>query len=470
MYNDFFGFTERPFTSMPRVEQYYPANAIEAARNTLGRCIERGEGAAVVVGPSGTGKSLLLLVLAEQFKQTYQVAMLSSGRLTTQRALLQTILHQIGRPFRGMDEGELRLNLNDYLTCSQDCPKGILLLVDEAHALPMRLLDVLRALTNLARNGQPCVRLILAGNRVLEERLASPKLESLAQRLVARCFLEALSHEETLDFVRSGVQCACGDAEKIFPEEACHRIHRLTDGVPRLINQLCDRALLSAFARGQSVLEPALIEEAWADLQQLPVASKQASPEDNGEKNVIEFGRLDDLFEDNANAGICQFSFDENVTVPLSGVTVVASPVQGIGEEPSPPKNDLSEDTDDMDTTFNDPFQEQFDHEEVVTDRYVPPSPLLDEIKPPLVETVGYGFHYREQEAVGGEDGPRTVPLGSWETQDAESDDDMIVVEDEYDDGQSPPSHSVCVVSHQDYKQLFTRLRRGCMDGAKKAS
>lgn len=159
------------------IDQYFPAGTIENARTTLARCIQRGEGAGLVIGPSGTGKTLLCLTLAEQFRHSFEVAMLASGRLSTRRALFQAILYELGRPYRYMDEGELRLAVVDYLTSSDDASRGMLLLVDEAHTLPLRLLEEIRLLSNVSRNGQSLVRLVLLGSAVLEERFASPKLD-----------------------------------------------------------------------------------------------------------------------------------------------------------------------------------------------------------------------------------------------------------------------------------------------------
>ncbi len=183
MYDGSFGLNRRPFTSVPQVDHYFPASAIEGARTTLARCIQRGEGAGLVIGPAGTGKTLLCLLLAEQFRRSFQVATLNSGRLSTRRALFQAILYELGRPYRGLDEGELRLAVIDYLTTGDGSSRGMVLLVDEAHTLPLRLLEEVRLLGNLARSGQPLVRLVLAGGPAVEERLANPKLDSFNQRL-----------------------------------------------------------------------------------------------------------------------------------------------------------------------------------------------------------------------------------------------------------------------------------------------
>ncbi len=292
MYENNFKLTERPFASVPRIDHYYPAAVIDAARNTLTRCVNRGEGVALIIGPSGTGKSLLCQILAEQFQRAYQVALLASTHLDTRRSLLQAILYELNRPYRGMDEGELRLSLVDFITLSDDCNRGVVLLVDEAHHLPLRLLDEIRSLTNLTRDMQPAVRMVLAGSHLLEERFASPKLESFSQRISARCYLEAFQRGETQAYIQARISACGGRGVEIFPAETCQMVHKATDGVPRLINQVCDHVLLLACAAGVRRIEPAHVEEAWADLQQLPTPWN--APAASTSDSVIEFGGLDD--------------------------------------------------------------------------------------------------------------------------------------------------------------------------------
>src|SRR6185312_12037253 len=178
---------DRVFPSYPQVARYFPAGAIEDARNRLARAIERGNGPALVVGGPGTGKSLLLQVLAAQFHEQFDVVLPACARLCTRRALLQAILFELGLPYRSRDEGELRLGLLDHLLSRDECPSGLLLLVDEAQTLPVALLDELRVLTNVVRGSQPRVRLVLAGSSSLEDCFTDHELESFSQRLSARC-------------------------------------------------------------------------------------------------------------------------------------------------------------------------------------------------------------------------------------------------------------------------------------------
>ncbi|MBN1591370.1 MAG: AAA family ATPase [Pirellulales bacterium] len=293
MYEAFYGLNRRPFAPAPDPTQYFPAESIEAARQNLLRCLQRGEGTGLVIGPSGTGKTLLCQVLAEQLRPALAVVHLCSGRLSSRSAFYQAVLHGLERPYRGMDEGELRLSLVDYLTSGEDPPDGLVLLVDEAHTLPLRLLDEIRMLTNLVSAGESRVRILLAGSPVLEERFASPKLESFSQRLVARCYLQSFNRGETEQYISAQVNAAGGDGARLITSEAAQAAYQATDGVPRLINQLCDHALLLACADGDANVDADKIETAWADLQQLPTPWTADEGTDAG-PNIIEFGGLED--------------------------------------------------------------------------------------------------------------------------------------------------------------------------------
>jgi type II secretory pathway predicted ATPase ExeA len=378
MYESFFQLTERPFAASPNAARYFPARAIEAARQALARGIERAEGAGLLVGPSGSGKTLLLQVLAEQFRTQFAVALLSNGHLTTRRALLQAILYELGLPYRGMEEGELRLALIDRLAHGDANHLGMVLLVDEAHSLPLRLLEELRMITNLVRNGQPRVRLVLAGNSSLEERLASPKLESFSQRLRARCYLESLDRAETLAYIRAQVSAVGGSPDALFAPAAFDAVYRATDGVPRLINQVCDHAMVLSFAAGRRQLDASSIEEAWSDLQQLPTPWNESAHPDSvsaastKDDAVIEFGSLDATAKPEHTGGLEEGAegneFGDAIQ-PTVRINQIAAQLAEFEEDFRPVGSILPE----VELAFSendDPFGEPFADEEVVVDRY----------------------------------------------------------------------------------------------------
>ena len=128
--------------------------------------------------------------------------------------------------------------------------------VDEAQMLPAVLLDEIRLLTSLVRDGQPRAQLVLAGGYKLEEVLMDPSLESFNQRIAARCYLENFSQSETFQFVRNAVVNAGGVADQpIFTEKALHAVHKHTQGCPRQINQVCDYAMILAATANSSTID-----------------------------------------------------------------------------------------------------------------------------------------------------------------------------------------------------------------------
>lgn len=294
MYESFFQLAARPFLPSPVADRYFPAASVEHARETVMRCVERAEGPSLILGPAGTGKSTLCQVIAQQMRERFRVALLASARLCTRRALLQNILFELKLPYRDRDEGELRLSLIDAIEPSDDCPNGMVLIVDEAHMLPLRLLEEIRMITNLVRQGQPRVRLVLAAGMVLEERMASPRLESFNQRVVARCYLQSMSRDETGGYVRAQIQAVGGQPDRVFTADALQAVYRATDGIPRLVNQLCDHVLLMAAIGRRAPVDATGVEEAWADLQQLPTPWTRDEAGSKGTSDILEFGQLDD--------------------------------------------------------------------------------------------------------------------------------------------------------------------------------
>lgn len=304
MYESYFLLSQRPFVAAPIADAFIPTKTLEQSRQTLIRLIDRAEGPGLVIGPAGTGKSLLCLTLAKHFRGRFQVAHLAAARLSTRRALLQNILFELKRPYRDLDESELRLSLVDYLVPREGSGEGLLLIVDEAHTLPLRLLEEVRLLTNLVHEGKSQVRLVLAGGMALEERLTNPRLESFHQRIAARCYLQSLNREETIYYIQEQIRRCGASADAIFTADAQAAVHVATDGIPRLINQVCDHALMLAALGGHRQLDAGGIEEAWADLQQLPLPVREppvlagrgsGGARAGNSQSIIEFGELNDL-------------------------------------------------------------------------------------------------------------------------------------------------------------------------------
>lgn len=365
---------ERVFPSYPQVARYFPAASIEDARHRIGRAIERGDGPGLVIGGPGTGKSLLLQVLASQYHERFDVVLPACARLCTRRALLQSILFELGLPYRLRDEGDLRLSLLDHLLSREECPTGLLLLVDEAQTLSISLLDELRVLTNLVRGGLPRVRLVLAGSSALEECFAHPELESFSQRLSARCYLGPFGREETAQFVRAQIAASGAGPDELFAADAWEAIFDATDGVPRLVNQLCDRALVEAISAGRPRIDRQIIQSAWADIQQLPAPWDTPAPTTSpaAPLSVVEFGNLADNDDGHRSPPkdlllVDKFD-DEDLELLDTDLTELDDADEEVADHR--PAENVPRAVTISESNADNPFAEEFDEEEVVLDNF----------------------------------------------------------------------------------------------------
>ncbi len=271
MHEELFHSPDRPFRATPDARCYFAHDNIETARQTVVRAVQRAEGPVMVLGGAGLGKSILGMVVVDDLSQRFDVVTLNAARLCSRRALLQSILFELQLPYRDLSEGDLRLSILARLEPSdQHAPDGVLILVDEAHTLPAKLLDELRLITNFTRNHQPRARLVLIGSLRLEHTFAEPQMESFNQRLAARCYLQPMNRQQTSDYVRYQMTRAGLKPRELITDEAIQTVYAASEGVPRLTNQIMDHALVLAITRNQCPISAALVEEAWADLQQLP--------------------------------------------------------------------------------------------------------------------------------------------------------------------------------------------------------
>ncbi len=440
----------------PRTQFYHPAAAIDAGLQSIERAIRRAEGVALVVGQPGTGKSLLLAKIAEDVRDDFDVAFLSGTRILTRRSLWQSILAEIGEPYRGIDEVELRMAIVERIRGLAAAGSGLVILVDEAHTLPTRLIEELRLLTNIP-TPLPAVHIVLAGGPKLEELLALPRMESLAQRIAARAYLEPLDHAETMAYLRALPKAAGLDWERLFAPGCDDAVFAATDGVPRLVNQICDQALVIAAAAGRRAT-PADVAAAWREIQKLPApagmerlepraadvdAQPRPAPLDDdlyAGGSMIEFGGLDgDLDLDateSPTAAAADSSVEDEAGNPWKGPDVE---LLGDGSV--------------------DPFEEFFRAGD---------SPAAHDTRGSVRVTSREGDAIARllaacdgAETAPAADAPRPPaddrsPRDSEADLDAEDDSDMLVIEDDVDDGPT-----VFAVRPGDYRRLFTRLRRG---------
>lgn len=265
MYKDYFGFKDFPFSIAPNPHfMYMSARHREALAHLLYGVHSEG-GFILLTGEVGTGKTTVCRCLLEQLPENVDTAFILNPKLTVPE-LMATICDdlQIKYP-RNASLKTLIDKLNEFLLSSLSKARKTLLIIDEAQNLSADVLEQLRLLTNLETNQKKLLQIILIGQPELLTLLARKELRQLDQRITARFHLDALNREEVTEYIAHRLGIAKGKGD-LFPASATRSIYRLSKGIPRLINLLCDRALLGTYSQNRLEVSRATIRSAAREI------------------------------------------------------------------------------------------------------------------------------------------------------------------------------------------------------------
>jgi type II secretory pathway predicted ATPase ExeA len=265
MYEKHFGLVRRPFAITAEVATYYPATQQEQVFDQLVQAFQGQAGFAVLTGAAGTGKTLLALRLLEHERPHYLVLWIGHDHGADRRALLQALLYDLDLPYQDRSEQELRLALTDHILQAYRQGRPTLLIVDEAQHLAPPLLEELRLLSNLETRQGKAIQVLLVGQPDLLDTLRQPELAGLCQRVGLWARLAGLDVPEAMDYVRYHLRTAGGRPERILGDEALETLARSTGGVPRLLNQVTQRALQLAHMVGEARVDVEAVLEALSD-------------------------------------------------------------------------------------------------------------------------------------------------------------------------------------------------------------
>ena len=268
MYAKHFGLSQEPFSIAPDPRYLYMSERHREALAHLLYGLRGGGGFVLLTGEIGAGKTTVCRCFLEQIPEHCDVAYVFNPRLTVGE-LLQTVCEEFHIPPPAAAEGALKPYvdaINAFLLRSHAAGRHSVLIIDEAQNLSAEVLEQLRLLTNLETPERKLLQIILIGQPELRDMLARPELEQLAQRVIARFHLEALSEAETLHYIQHRLAVAGHSGRLPLDRAACRRIHQLTRGVPRRINLLCDRALLGAYSLGRDQVDRRIVEAAAAEV------------------------------------------------------------------------------------------------------------------------------------------------------------------------------------------------------------
>ncbi|MFP8877875.1 MAG: AAA family ATPase [Myxococcota bacterium] len=273
MYTAFYGLREKPFTLSPDPRYLFLSDTHREVLGHLIYGIEENEGFIAISGEVGTGKTTLCRTLLDRLGRDAEVAFLFNPHLAP-ADLLHEIHAEFDLPGKGNSLPELTRNLYAFLLEKKRKGRRVLLIIDEAQTLPIETLEQVRLLSNLETSREKLLQIVLLGQPELDEKLSIPELRQLRQRIGVWWHLGPLTPRETHDYVLHRLRIAGADGN-LFDETALSLIHDLSQGVPRIINLLCDRALLAGYAAGSRKLDRKLLLGVAAEID----SARQALPE-----------------------------------------------------------------------------------------------------------------------------------------------------------------------------------------------
>jgi len=273
MYLELFKLHELPFRLSPDPQFLYLSKQHARAKAYMESTIWFTDGFVVITGEIGAGKTTLIETFLRELQTDAVVAQINQTQLSP-TAFLQTVLVQFGFSPFNMKKPEVLATLNQFLMEQHDAGRKVLLIVDEAQNLSYRVLEEIRMLSGVESAKEKALRIILAGQPELNDKLNSPELVQLAQRVRLRFHLTALTAAETTAYIDHRLEVAGSQGRRIFAEEIYPKIYKYTGGVPRLINTLCDTAMMAAYTSDRGTVTRADIISAVRELQWVEYAAR----------------------------------------------------------------------------------------------------------------------------------------------------------------------------------------------------
>lgn len=278
MYEAKFGLTEPPFQLTPDARFFFEGRTHKRALQYLGFGLAQGEGFVVVTGEIGTGKTTVAEQLVAGLDPQRTLAVRVSTTQVAAADLLRLIADKLDGGARGAEKGDLLTVIEQRLGAEADRRRRVLLIVDEAQALPDDTVEELRMLSNFARTGRPLLQILLLGQPEFRDRLArAPELEQLRQRVIATHHLDALGPDEVAPYILHRLERAGWRGRPAFEPGAFDALHRLSGGIPRRLNLLAHRALSAAAAGGRDVIDIDTVAEVAAEAE-WPEPSRVSTP------------------------------------------------------------------------------------------------------------------------------------------------------------------------------------------------
>ena len=282
MYESFYGFREKPFSIIPDPGFLYFSPKHRMAFDLLEYGLMNQAGFNVITGEIGTGKTTLLRHLLSQMGPDVTVGLISNTHRSFGE-LLQWILFAFNLEYRDKEKVEMFHTFLDFIVKQYSQNKRTILIVDEAQNMPAETLEELRMLSNVNADKYQVLQVILVGQAQLRDTLRRPDMEQFAQRIAVDYHLDPLNQEETRTYIRHRINIAGGQDPALFDDAACNAVYIYSQGIPRLINLLCDTALVYGFAEQKSKIDAKIVIDVAKDKQKggiFPMHGKEKNGDD----------------------------------------------------------------------------------------------------------------------------------------------------------------------------------------------
>ncbi len=285
MYTQYFGLKEKPFeiTADPRF--LYLSESHKEALAHLVYAVQEKKGFVVITGEVGTGKTTLVQTLLGRMNGSTRTAFLFNPKLDTNSEFLHSICEDLEIKVEKGSKGDYLLHLNNFLMDCYTKQVNVVLIVDEAQTLSPQLLEEVRLLTNLETPESKLLQVVLVGQPELDATLDLPQFRPLKQRISVRYRLQPLDPREMKEYIRRRLRVAGARTTYLFTPKALKRIYRYSKGIPRIINIVCDNALINGYASEKKVIGDDIISEVISDLTGGP--RKKAGAPSSGKRAIV---------------------------------------------------------------------------------------------------------------------------------------------------------------------------------------
>lgn len=272
MYNDFYGFKEPPFNLTPNSRFFFESTRHKEALSTLVYAIRERKGFVVITGEIGSGKTTVCRTLLNHLDNQTETALITNTHISG-KDLLMTLLEDLNVAFEPGSKSKLLSQLNHYLIEQLRRDHNVVLIIDEAQNLSPAVMEEVRMLSNLETESEKLVQIIFIGQPDLKNKMALDRLEQLRQRIAVYYHLSPLDKADTCNYVLHRLKVASQSDRQYFTEEALNLVYEFSRGVPRLINQICDSALLSGFITEVQIVDEKLLRDVIRESPMTQIAS-----------------------------------------------------------------------------------------------------------------------------------------------------------------------------------------------------